>query len=143
VAADIAVPFPLISPVMVVERVIAGVVVAVATEPANPFAETIDVLVTVPAVSVAHFIPSACAESAVKTCPLVPTGSLSSPVEYPYISPLVVSGETPPPPPPVVQVGSPAGYHHYYMIVMLYFVRKAPQIMLAHLVLLYLDFVYL
>jgi hypothetical protein len=47
-AADIAVPLPLSSPVIVVEIVIAGVVVAVATDPANPLADTTDKLVTVP-----------------------------------------------------------------------------------------------
>ena len=47
-AAEIAVPFPFRTPLMVVERVIAGVVVAFATEPAKPFAETTETLVTVP-----------------------------------------------------------------------------------------------
>jgi hypothetical protein len=39
---------PLITPVIVVESVIAGVVVAVETEPANPFALTTDTELTVP-----------------------------------------------------------------------------------------------
>ena len=47
-AAEIAVPFPLSTPVTVVLRVIAGVVVAVATVPASPLADTTDVEVTVP-----------------------------------------------------------------------------------------------
>lgn len=48
VAAEIAVPLPCKIPVAVVEIVIAGVVVAVATVPANPFAVTTETLVTVP-----------------------------------------------------------------------------------------------
>ena len=48
VAALIAVPLPFNSPVIVVESVIAGVVVAVATVPANPLADTTETLVTVP-----------------------------------------------------------------------------------------------
>jgi hypothetical protein len=48
VAADIAVPFPCKNPVTVVDKVIAGVVVAVATVPANPFAVTTDTDETVP-----------------------------------------------------------------------------------------------
>lgn len=47
-AADMAVPFPDKMPVTVVEIVIAGVLVAVATLPANPLAETTETLVTVP-----------------------------------------------------------------------------------------------
>lgn len=43
-----AVPFPLTIPVTVVERVIAGVVVALATVPAKPFADATDAVVTVP-----------------------------------------------------------------------------------------------
>ena len=48
VAALIAVPLPFSRPVMVVDRVIAGVVVAVATVPASPLADTTDTLDTVP-----------------------------------------------------------------------------------------------
>ena len=48
VAALIAVPLPFSSPVMVVDSVIAGVVVAVATVPASPLADTTDTLDTVP-----------------------------------------------------------------------------------------------
>jgi hypothetical protein len=48
-AADMAVPLPCNRPVIVVERVIAGVVVAVATVPAKPLAETTETEVTVPA----------------------------------------------------------------------------------------------
>jgi hypothetical protein len=48
VAALIAVPFPFSTPVMVVLTVIAGVVVAVATVPANPFAVVTDTLCTEP-----------------------------------------------------------------------------------------------
>ena len=48
-AAEMAVPFPdKTVPVMVVESVIAGVVVGVATEPFSPLAETTETLVTVP-----------------------------------------------------------------------------------------------
>lgn len=48
VAADSAVPLPLTTPVTVVDRVTAGVVVDVATVPAKPLADTIDMSVTVP-----------------------------------------------------------------------------------------------
>ena len=48
VAAVIAVPSPIKIPVMLVEIVIAGVVVSVATVPAKPFADTTLALVTVP-----------------------------------------------------------------------------------------------
>jgi hypothetical protein len=48
VAALIAVPLPLSSPVTVVERLIAGVVVGLVTVPARPFAEVTETLVTDP-----------------------------------------------------------------------------------------------
>ena len=48
---------PLTTPVTVVESVMAGVVVAVATVPARPFAETTDTLVTVPPEPVADNVP--------------------------------------------------------------------------------------
>ena len=41
-------PLPFNTPLTLVVSVIAGVVVAVATVPANPLAETTDALVTVP-----------------------------------------------------------------------------------------------
>ena len=47
-AALIAVPLPFRRPVMLVVTVMAGVVVALATEPAKPFAEATDTVVTVP-----------------------------------------------------------------------------------------------
>lgn len=47
-AAEMAVPLPESMPLIVVERVIAGVVVAVATVPAKPLAETTETEVTVP-----------------------------------------------------------------------------------------------
>jgi hypothetical protein len=46
--ADMAVPFPWRTPVIVVDNVIAGVVVGFATVPAKPFAVTTETLVTVP-----------------------------------------------------------------------------------------------
>ena len=48
VAALIAVPLPFSTPVTVVDNVTAGVVVAVATVPARPLADTTDTLETVP-----------------------------------------------------------------------------------------------
>lgn len=51
VAAEIAVPLPCRMPVMVVESVMAGVVVAVATVPASPLADTTETEVTVPEVA--------------------------------------------------------------------------------------------
>ena len=56
VAAEIAVPLPLRTPVIVVEIVMAGVEVAVATVPAKPFAETTEVEVTVPPLPVAAML---------------------------------------------------------------------------------------
>lgn len=56
VAADRAVPFPLTMPVTDVVSVIAGVVVAVATLPVNPLAETTDADVTVPVPPVAAMV---------------------------------------------------------------------------------------
>ena len=54
--------------------VIAGVVVAFATEPANPFALTTEAEVTVPVPeTVAHLIPSVFVESAMRTVPSDPT----------------------------------------------------------------------
>jgi hypothetical protein len=50
-AALMAVPFPWSMPVTVVERVMAGVVVGVATVPARPLAVMTDREVTVPAVA--------------------------------------------------------------------------------------------
>jgi len=44
-------------PVMLVDKVIAGVVVAVATVPARPLADTTDTLVTVPPEPVADNVP--------------------------------------------------------------------------------------
>ena len=49
-------PLPFKSPVTLVVRVMAGVVVAVATVPAKPFAETTDTLVTVPTNALAKVI---------------------------------------------------------------------------------------
>jgi len=59
-AAEMAVPLPCRMPVTVVESVIAGVLVAVATVPANPLADTTETLVTVPPepLGAAH-VPSA------------------------------------------------------------------------------------
>jgi hypothetical protein len=47
-AAEIAVPLPFNTPVIDVEIVIAGVVVAFATVPANPFADVTETVETVP-----------------------------------------------------------------------------------------------
>lgn len=52
-AAEIAVPLPERMPVIVVLKVMAGVVVEVATVPAKPFALTTETLVTVPALEAA------------------------------------------------------------------------------------------
>ena len=48
VAAEIAVPLPLSTPVILVVIVIAGVVVALATVPVNPLVETTETVVTDP-----------------------------------------------------------------------------------------------
>ena len=69
VAALIAVPLPLRTPLIEVESVIAGVVEGVATLPANPFAETTEVVVTVPVVGVCHV--AAVLLVAVRTCPVL------------------------------------------------------------------------
>lgn len=63
-AADSAVPFPFTSPVTVVDSVIAGVVVALATVPARPFADTTETLVTVP-------VPPLVAAIVIEPAPLV------------------------------------------------------------------------
>ena len=57
-AALMAVPFPFRMPVILVVSVIAGVVVAVATVPANPLAETTLTVVTVPPPPVAVKVPA-------------------------------------------------------------------------------------
>ena len=66
-----AVPLPLSKPVTVVLNVIAVVVVAVATVPAKPLAETTDTVVTVPVVGVVQ-VGVAPVPADVKTCPVVP-----------------------------------------------------------------------
>ena len=83
-AADMAVPLPFSKPVMVVVRVMAGVVVAVATVPAKPLAETTDTLVTVPLVAGLAQV-GAPPVVAVSTWPVVPAA--------------VATGEAPAPPP--------------------------------------------
>ena len=65
-----AVPLPLSKPVIVVDRVMAGVVVEVATVPAKPLADTTDTLVTEPVAGVVHV--GAPAPALVKTLPDVP-----------------------------------------------------------------------
>ena len=54
-AADSAVPLPFTIPVTVVESVIAGVVVALATVPARPLADTTETEVTVPSGLLDHW----------------------------------------------------------------------------------------
>ena len=76
VAALIAVPLPFSTPVMVVESVIAGVVVAVATVPFSPLADTTDTEVTVP-VAAADQV-GALAPALVNTCPVVPAALTAS-----------------------------------------------------------------
>ena len=63
-------PLPFSKPVMVVVRVMAGVVVAVATVPAKPLAETTDTAVTVPPAGVVHV--GTPAPALVSTWPAVP-----------------------------------------------------------------------
>ena len=70
-AADMAVPLPFKTPVTLVVRVMAGVVVAVATVPAKPLADTTDTLVTVPLVAGAAHV-GAPPVVAVSTWPVVP-----------------------------------------------------------------------
>ena len=81
-AAEIAVPLPFKTPVTLVVRVIAGVLVAVATVPAKPLADTTDTLVTVPLVAGAAQA-GALPVVAVNTCPVVPaaveTGAAPAP----------------------------------------------------------------
>ena len=59
VAAEIAVPLPLSKPVIVVVSVMAGVVVAVATVPAKPLADTTETLVTEPEPLLLNVVQSA------------------------------------------------------------------------------------
>ena len=81
-AALIAVAFPFKIPVIDVEMVIAGVVVAVATLPAKPFADAMDALVTVP---VPPALPHVGADAPleVNTCPVVPAAVNASSVPLP------------------------------------------------------------
>jgi hypothetical protein len=65
-----AVPFPLRIPVWFVDMVMAGVVVAVATVPANPLALETETLVTVPEVAGAALVQIVPFE--VSTLPIVP-----------------------------------------------------------------------
>ena len=83
-AAEMAVPLPLSKPVMDVLSVMAGVVVAVATVPAKPLAETTDTLVTVPLVAGFAQV-GAPPVVAVSTWPVVPAA--------------VATGAAPAPPP--------------------------------------------
>jgi hypothetical protein len=101
-----AVPLPFKTPEMDVETVIAGVVVAVATVPAKPLADTTLALVTVPvpAESVPH---AGTPDVTFNTWPADPMASLASvsvaleykmsPVVKPVwpVPPLVVATETP------------------------------------------------
>jgi hypothetical protein len=94
VAAETAVPLPLRSPEIVVEIVIAGVVVAVATVPAKPFAETTETEDTVPDPA-AGVIHAGRPETTVRTCPADPIGNLAAAgVAFSKsISPAVVKGD--------------------------------------------------
>ena len=71
VAADIAVPLPFSIPVTVVDNVIAGVVPALATVPANPLADTTETVDTVPVVGVVQIGASVVPDD-VRTCPALP-----------------------------------------------------------------------
>ena len=69
-AAEIAVPLPFSTPVMVVDKVMAGVEVAVATVPAKPLADTTETVVTVPDVAGAELVQAV--PLLVSTLPAVP-----------------------------------------------------------------------
>lgn len=75
---------------------IAGVVVAVATDPVNPFADTTLAVVTVPPDDgEIYFTPRVCVESATSIYPSVPAGRRVLPVALrTNISPFVVRGFT-------------------------------------------------
>lgn len=81
---------------MLVPSVIAGVVVAVATDPVNPLADTTLAVVTVPPEEgEVYFTQRACVESATSMYPSVPTGRRVLPVALlTNISPFVVRGFT-------------------------------------------------
>ena len=81
-----AVPLPLRTPVIVVVSVMAGVLVAVATVPAKPLAETTDTLVTVPLVAGAAQVGAA-PVVAVSTWPVVPAAVNAYAVPVPYATP--------------------------------------------------------
>ena len=81
-----AVPLPLSKPVIVVVKVMAGVVVAVATVPAKPLAETTDTLVTVPLVAGAAQV-GALPVVAVNTWPVVPAAVNAYAAPVPYATP--------------------------------------------------------
>jgi len=92
---EIAVPLPDNTPVMVVERVIAGVVVAVATVPANPLALTTDTEVTVPDVA-GLAQEGGDPVVAVRTCPVVPSGSIDGMPVVPVIKTPLFAVASPP-----------------------------------------------
>lgn len=73
-AAEIAVPFPLSTPVMVVDSVSAGVAPP-DDEPAKPFVETTDTAVTVPVVGVAQ-VGATVVPPEVNTWPAEPLANL-------------------------------------------------------------------
>jgi hypothetical protein len=75
-AALIAVPLPCRIPVTVVDRVIAGVELALATVPAKPLADTTETLVTVP--EVAGGAQAGIPPTTVKTLAEEPIGSLEA-----------------------------------------------------------------
>ena len=77
---------PLRTPVTLVVRVMAGVVVAVATVPAKPLADTTETLVTVPLVAGAAQV-GALPVVAVSTWPVVPAAVNAYADPSPYATP--------------------------------------------------------
>ena len=74
------------SPVMLVVSVIAGVVVAVATVPASPLADTTDTLVTVPPEPVADNVPPEKATPVPMVTLLNPPAPLPYKIEVPLVA---------------------------------------------------------
>jgi hypothetical protein len=85
-----AVALPLSKPVTVVVSVMAGVVEALATVPAKPFADTTDTEVTEPVPEMVCHVGSP--PDTVKTCPEDPIPSPTHAVPFAYINSPAVTG---------------------------------------------------
>src|ERR1019366_2362101 len=108
VASVASLPAMVVGVIAASERVIAGVVVALATVPEIPFAVVTDTDVTVPALAVPPFTPPVLAASAVSTVPLAPTVVIPAvPAPVPENTPPLAMPEASKPNPPRASANSP------------------------------------